>query len=670
METIYRPRAEGQRFNPYRSSHQIAGVVRRTYRSVVSTFQRDPRWALWLALWLPFWIGSAAPPPRLGWFRPPPRVIASDDPAAAYLTIKVARVTRTYGRAWFCGSLLRGLAMGLLVLVIWAATAAASSLALPSIPVAIAILTSGIVLGGVHGWLIWPSQAQTLRMLDRTFALRERMVSAFERPASSSRVSRIQLADAANILDEMIAEIPRSSWIPVREVALGLIFAGMLVTIMLAGVSGARITPLNEASVPQFLLASERMAVREQPVQQPPTTDTPAGDQATIADIQQRGRESQQAREDLQKLAEALQPYPITEPVADAITNEDYVSAADMLRTASESAATMDQAEREAMADDLDEAADGMSETNPELAQASRDAANALREGGPDAETALNSLADEVEATGDDVESQESLAQELDEATGNGSSGDQTGNSGESDANEPAGASGSESEGDSQQASDPGEGASADPGVVNQQQEGDSSSSSSGEQGEGSTEEGAGSAASDEASAAQSTGNEGEGDGTSSDQGGNGQQQSASSSDAEGDNASQGSGAGSGQSQTSETSDSSGSGGSESPEQPTTAEEPGTGQAGDPPPGSGQQGDSGSGTTSPGTDSLQLAGTSEESVQSGGDSGTSSTGSGSDSTTTSGDMAGSDPGDAGPDSNRVPPALRDVVRDYFEGPTP
>ena len=474
METIYRPRVEGQRFDPLRTGRLMVEALRRSSRQVVTTFQRDPAWALWLTIWLPFWLGSAAPPPRTNWFRPPPVTIAGDDPAATFLASRVTRLTRTFGVAWFCGSLLRGLAIGLLVLVAWAGVAATRSAGLPSLPVAVGVLALGVMVGGVHGWLVWPSQGQTIRMLDRTFDLRERMVSAFERPASTSRVSRVQLADAANVLDEVAPEIPRSTWIPVREVMLGLILAGLLVTIMLAGVSSAGIAPLSDASVPQFLLASERMAVREQPVPQPPTTDTPAGDQATIADIQQRGRESQQAREDLQALAEALQPYPITQPVADAIANEDYVSAADLLRTASESAAAMEQAERDAMADDLDAAADDMSAGNPELAQAARDAADALREGGADAETALNSLADQVEETGEDVETQESLAQELDEATGTGASGSQSGDSAEGNADEPAGSSGSEAEGDAQQASDPGEGAAANPGVVNQQQEGES----------------------------------------------------------------------------------------------------------------------------------------------------------------------------------------------------
>lgn len=682
MESIYRPRTEGSRIDPARILHDLYRGGQRAVQQTIATFRQDPRWALWLLVWLPFWIGSVAPPPRWSWRRQSPAPLPLDDPAGAYLSARIDRLTRTFGISWFIGALLRGIAIGLAAITAWAAVAALTPVTLPSAAAVAGIIALGLAGGIMYGWLVWPSRAQTIRMLDQTFGLRERMVSAFERTHSTSRISRIQLADAANTFDEIAPEIPRSTWIPVREVMLCLLLAGTLVTIILMGVSSNQVAPLSPAPVPQFLLASERMAVREQPVQSPPASDTPSDAQASIADIQERGRTSQQAREDLGTLGEALAPYPVTKPAADAIASENYDEAANLLRTAAESASTMNQAERDALADDLDQAADQMSSDNPALAQATRDTADALREGGPVAEEALNSLADQVEETGGNVESQESLSQELDQATGatsNTTSQSQSTNDGNegTDSQQSSQSTNGQQPGN-QTEMDPGDGAKANPGVVNEQQQGDTSSSSGSDQSNDSADEGAGSAPSEEGSgdtpADQGDTSSAQGDGSSQSQGGNGQQASTTS-DQEGDSstASQGSGAGSGQSSSqSPSEDSSGSaGGPQQQQQPEEAEEPGVGEAGDPPPGDGQgDGTSGTGSTSSGTTSLQLQGTSDQSVQSGGSSGTASTGSGSDSTTASGDLDSSNPGEAGPDSNRVPPSLRDIVRDYFDWPLP
>lgn len=679
METIYRPRTAGSRIDPGSILRNLGQATQQTAQRAIDTFRRDPIWALWLLAWLPFWIGSVAPPPRWSWRR---QALASpplDDPAGAYLTARIDHLTRTVGIAWFVGALLRGIAIGLAAITAWAAIAALTPVSPPSPAIAIGVLGAGLALGAIHGWLVWPSRAQTVRMLDQTFGLRERMVSSFERTHTTNRISRIQLADAANTFDDIAPEIPRSTWVPVREVMLCLLLAGTLVTIILMGISSRPVAPLSAAPVPQFLQASERMAVREQPVQSPPVSDAPSDSQASIADIQERGRNSQQAREDLGTLGEALESYPVTKPAADAIASEQYDEAANLLRTAAESASTMNQAERNAMADDLDQAADQMSDDNPALAQATRDTAKALREGGPVAEEALNDLADQVEETGNSVESQESLAQELDQATG------ASGNTGQSQSSD-QGTDGAENQGANQGqngeqpgneiGTDPGDGANANPGVVNQEQQTDSSSSSGSEQSNGSTSEGAGSAASDQGTgdtpANQGDATSGQSSSSSQTQSGTGDQQSSDGSQGDASAPSQGGGAGS--SQTSSESpgdDSPGAPSSDQQQESDNAEQPGAGKAGDPPPGDGQSdGNTGTAPTSPGTTSLQLQGASDQSVQSGGSSGTASTGSGSDSTTASGDLASNNPGEAGPDSNRVPPSLRDIVRDYFDWPLP
>lgn len=665
---------------PRWSMDDLVRQVRLLWDRTRVAFRRDPRLFLWNMLWLPFWLGSDAP--AAGW--PSARSViagsAPADPAGQHLAARVDRITRWFGLAWIAGSLLRGLALSLFTLAIWVGLAVAGVAGLPGWWPVIAFVTVGVVLGGVYGWLMWPDRLMVARMFDRTFGLRERIVTAFDRPADPGHVSRLQLADAANTFDEILAEVPRSAFLPIREVAMCLIVTGALVTLLLAYVPRQAIAGVAESPVPQFVPASERLAARDPDPPAPPITDQPVAERATIAEIQERGRQSQSARDDLARIGDALRDHPITQPAAESIANGDYAAAADSLRSASESASAMPQESRDALAEDLEGAAQEISGENPELAQAANDAASALREGGPEAETALGDLADQVEETAGEVESQEDLARDLDEAQSG--SGDPSSSSSEGSQGEPSGSNQAQSSsesgaGDEQAASDPGEGSAAQPGVANQPQESSESSSSSGssegggEEGSGASSEGAGEPASEgqpgegsgEPSAAGS-GSEGDGSGSS--------QPGLQGAPDDETSASQGSGAGTGQSgandqnTSDETVDAPATIGEEDPD----ADVPGVGEAGEPPPSRGDRGedDDGTGTASQGSSNLELQGASESGVQTGGDSGSSSLGSGTGSTTASGDETAGEVGVAGPDSNRVPDALRDVVRDFFGGP--
>ncbi|MBA3852760.1 MAG: hypothetical protein H0X59_10405, partial [Chloroflexi bacterium] len=385
-------------------------------------YRRDPRLFFWKLLWLPFWLGGDAPSPALPVTRSATSGNLPADPAGAYLTSRIDRVTRRFGIAWFAGSLLRGLTLALFVLTVWVALAVIGIAPLPGWWAIPTLLGVGVILGGVYGWLARPDRLMVARMLDRTFDLRERIVTAFDRSIDSgSHVSRLQLADAANTFDEIVTEVPRSAFLPIREAAMCLIMAGALVTVLLAYVPGLGIAAISEAPVPQFVPASERLAAREQVTPPPPVAEAPVADRATIAEIQERGRQSQSAREDLARIGDALRDHALTQPAAESIASGDYAAAADSLRSASESAGAMSQESREALAEDLEGAAQDVSEENPVLAQAANDAASALREGGPQGEAALGQLADQVEETAAGVESQEDLARDLEEAqTGSG----------------------------------------------------------------------------------------------------------------------------------------------------------------------------------------------------------------------------------------------------------
>ena len=648
--------------------------------------RRDPRLFLWTVLWLPFWLGSDAPQSRLPGRNSTVVSQTFTDPAGLYIASRMQRVTQKFSLVWFAGSLLRGVTLAMLVITLWTLLALAVTLDLPGWGSIVAIVGCGVIAGGIHGWLIRPNRLMVAGMLDHTFGLEERIITAFDRPNDASHVSRLQLADAANTFDEILSEVPRSAFLPVREAAICLIVAATLLTALLANVPRQSIAAAGDSPVPQFVLASERLAVRENTIPQQPLAEQPTADRATIAEIQERGRNSQSAREDLARIGDALQDHPITQPAADAIANGDYAMAADSLRSASESAGAMDQASRDALADDLEQAASDVSESNPDLAQAANEAADALREGGQEAESALSDLASQVDETGGKVESQEDLARDLDEAQSGSSdpatSGSEGSEGSQSNSSQPDGSSEQQS-GDQGEGSDPGEGSAAQPGVSDQPQQSSEDGQPGSESSSGSAEQGAGSGSPSEsegeppADAQQgSSAADGSGQGAES-EGGESSSTSPNNQGIEGapedeTSASQGSGAGTGQRGANDQSTSDQSVDDPADPQPENpdAEIPSEGQAGDPPPSRSDRGeeDDSRGSTNGGSSTLEIQGTSDEGVQMGGDSGSSSLGSGSGATTASGDQAQGDVGVSGPDSNSVPDSLRDVVKDYFGGP--
>ncbi|MEJ7901322.1 MAG: hypothetical protein WKF63_05710, partial [Thermomicrobiales bacterium] len=486
---------------PRWSVDDFARQIRFSWDRARNAFRRDPWLFFWRLLWLPFWFGGDAPAPALPAQLPDPTGTLLAEPAGTYLTARIDRITRRFAMAWIAGSMLRGVTLSLFVLTVWIAMAVAGFSGVPGWWSIFAIVTMGVALGGIHGWLVRPDRMMVARMFDRTFGLRERIVTAFDRPTDSSHVSRLQLADAANTFDEIVTEVPRSSFLPIREAAMCLIVTGAMVTLLLAYVPRQAIAEMAESPVPQFVPASERLAARDPDPPPPPVTDQPVAERATIAEIQERGRQSQSARDDLARIGDALRDHPITQPAAESIATGDYAAAAESLRSASESAGAMPQESRDALAEDLEAAAQEISGENPELAQAANDAASALREGGPEAETALSDLADQIEETAGGIESQEDLARDLDEAqTGSGdpaSSSSEGSEGASSDANQSQSSSETGAGGE-QAASDPGEGSSAQPGVANQPQESSESASSSGasdgsgEEGSGASSEGAG----------------------------------------------------------------------------------------------------------------------------------------------------------------------------------
>lgn len=643
-----------------------------------------PEWR-WMMIWrivtAPFWVGSELPSPSRPRWRSAAPATNRILPAAAWLNDRLGHLQRGYARAWVFGSAIRGVSLGLALVLLWIVAAILGDWALPSQSVIVGVPLMGMVIGAVFGWSVRPDADRIVRMLDWTFRLDERLSTAVDTlrtadPADDQTyVSRIQMADAANALHLLGEDVPRPWIATFRELWFLALLLVALLTGLFAWVPDAGLPQVRQHSVPVFVSASERLTAQQE---LPTLQQSVNPGEPTVSEV--GGSESGTAQSDLDILGEGLQQNPTTSQAGDAIAEGDYAGASGTLRDVADNAGSLPQDERDAIADELDRSADQMSGDNPSLVEATRKAANDLRGGGPKAGEGLNDVAEEVERTGNQADQSGSVTER-----GESQAGDQGDQQSGQQQQQQQGQQASDGSGAGAQ-TDPGEGVSAESGVVDEGQPG----SANGEQGgqaqgdaegaQGGTQAGAGSAPEEAGSGEPGAGTGAQsgdpaGGGAADAESGGGQQPStdqASETSGRGES-SQGSGAGSGPTnpnQDAETADGQNNGQPPTTSQPQPTEVPGNGKAVDDPPSGPNPGNAdGSGGTvqNNGDQSLPLQGGSDENVQSGNDSGSSSTGSGSSSGTASGEGTQGSVGVAGPDSNVVPEDMRETVGDYFDG---
>lgn len=661
-------------------------------------FRADPRLFLWRAGWSPIWLGSNGPAPvpsqRLRAIQPRPS--AGGTGADAFIDAHLNGLASRLWLSLLAGSIIRGLWLGLLVVTGWVLLALTGLAGLPPL-IAIAVLVCvGLGAGVAYGMLHRIAPSAVAVMLDRTFGLHERLTTANDRRTTMSPdgavVPRLQLADAANTLGEVITELPRSVYLPVREVIALLVVTMALLTGLFAYVPDRSLPAVSDAPVPRFVPASERLANPQ--VADNPLATTPEQPAPSASDLQQQAQAALQAREDLGVLGEALEDHPITKAASDAIGAGDYAAASDMIRTAASEAPNASQEARDALAEDLETAADRIASTNPELAESSQQAAEGLREGGPEAAQGLEGLADNVDQVAGVVAPEQAAARapEQSMAEGQGDPGQAqpgpVGEAGQSggessqgaDTSEGSSASSDPSRQEAGETGDPGEGVAAEPGVAQEPQEpgtgGNEPGEMSGAAGSNQAQSGAGGAPDPEAAAgapgSDQTGQQpaGDGGGSRSDSSSDAEAQGLSGAPDDENAASQGSGAGTGQTDANDQPQGDQQAGDPAaPGEGEAVDPPPVGEVGNPSPGNGGgEGSVGAVGEGGGTNDLSLQGTSDEGVRTGGSSGSSSVGSGSGSGAASGSQVQQQVGVAGPDANRIPEGMQDVVQDYFTDP--
>ncbi len=629
------------------------------------------RQSLWQVITAPYWIGSDVPPPHLP-AREVPRPLL---PGRAGEQV-VRTLDRIGHRLWMqriIHILVRAAWLGLAVGCLWLLIELQGGPALRATPL-IGISAALIAMGVIFAALQRPTRRQVARMLDRSFLLKERLTTAVDHlgqgvPADGQQASVVylQMADAANVVAEIRSQPALGIRVPVREVVLaiafGLVMAGLA---FLRGVGGD-IPPAAAGAVPAFTAAADR----------PPPAPAPAAPDAgtaptapTVEEVRAQAQRSNDALRDLNALGQALADHAVTRSAADAIARGDYADAGDDLRNLAPDADQLSPSAREELATDLDQAASHMAPGSADLSAASRQAADGLRQGDTAAEQSVRELGDQVEASGQLIAPQEDLARQMRQAQAAKSS------SSTSDGQQGQSPQGDQSGSDSQPGSDrqaanagqPGQSGEQQPGQAGQP--GSKSGDSPGNQAQG------GESGQSEPGEGQPGGQPGQ-----SPAGGEpGQKGQPGASGQPGDprNGEPGDGQGD---QREQSGKGSGAGGGEA-DQAAAAGQSGDKSAGGDQAGEGdpadQQVSNGDGKAQAAGDPApvdatmelpQVAG--EDAIQTSPDGGGSNRGTGAGVTAGSGTAVQGEVGEAGPDSNRVPPAYRSLVERYFtEGDTP
>lgn len=617
----------------------------------------DRKVAVWQLLTAPWWLWSDMPALPLPARNPglPPGGLAGD--------WVVDGIDRIATRVWIQRAMaivVRGVWLTVLLGCLWLIVDLIGG---PALDVRV-LVTIGVALffcSLVVAVLSRPTRAQVARMLDRSFRLQERVATALgnigvDVPANGEQadVIYLQVADAANALTAAQEQAAFRLRPPVRELVMAIALALAFSALAFARGTGGDIPPVVSNVVPAFVPAAERFVQPEEPAQAPDAQDVP-----TVEEVQAMMQASITNQEDLARLADALADHALTSDAATLIDQGQYAEAAEELRNVSSQAGQLSEGARTELASDLSQAAGEMSGGNKTLSETTQEAADALEQGGEPAQEGIRDLANAVEQSGQQVQSSEALDQAMqqaqEQAASNPSGQDDPGNTGLPSPNESSG-NGSESKPSSASGSESGEpgetsassGANAESGL------GDDPVSSSGKEGDGAPSEG--NAPSDAEGAPGESGSapeEGAGAGSPSDA-------PSDQPDANESDASKGSGAG-GESGEETGTQPDGAGGEfehqtdgkKDPSDPNVSEEA-------------NAGDDTSGATVDPHQAVELSRAPEgQSIQIGGNSGASSTGSGAGVTVSSGSAEQGEVGEAGPDSNHVPPEYRSIVERYF-----
>ena len=311
-----------------------------------------------------------------------------------------------------------------------------------------AILTaSGIVLTVAAAWLRPRSPDRLAHIFDRRFALAQRLTTATElaqgrlhtTPALSDVQREDTLACAAQVDPQ--AELPFHVS-PLASALTVVLLAGLIFTLWLPNPQEvvlqqqaatraeieeqieeledlkeriAEEDSLTEAEREALLEELEKTIAALEDGRVEPNEAVAALSEAerSLAELQDPGAEAVEAG--LDAAADAMADSDLTRDVADALQGNDYAKAADALEAyAGEEGEELTREQELELAQELQEAADALSDKDPDLSDALKSAAEAIEQGEiAEAREALRDAAAQMAESGSRVESQEAVEEAL-----------------------------------------------------------------------------------------------------------------------------------------------------------------------------------------------------------------------------------------------------------------
>jgi len=432
---------------PYSSDEVLAmsKVIERAPARPPMTPARLGRF-LWGVLWTPFWVGSTLPPPALPGRR---EALPAADARTPLILRQIDGLRETIWRQRRAIFGFRGLWLALLAVDIWLGLRVLAGRDLsprPFLIVALAVVAFAAFLIAIAR----PSRGQMARTLDRSFGLRERLTTALEEAQAGRPVGlrALQILDATRVTRHVATATAFCPHLPAREIAAALAtgtFCLVLLIMLLlqhfgatGGGAGAGAGQRPGAGAGQGAGnapgAQSGSQAGDQTGQQPGQNGQAGQNGQQGGGQQGSGQPTAQGKADLNAVAGALQDHAATSDAGDKLASGDYAGAAEAIREAGGNAAQTSPQERQAIANDVRNAADQVGD--PQLASDLRDVANGLTQpNAAGAQRAFDRVANDVERTaqggqpGDTgQEGQQGQQGQNGPQNGNGGSGAGTGN--------------------------------------------------------------------------------------------------------------------------------------------------------------------------------------------------------------------------------------------------
>lgn len=357
---------------------------------------------LWGVLWTPFWVGSTLPPPALPARR---EAVPAADARAPLILRQIDGLRETIWRQRRAILGFRGLWLALLTVDLWLGLRVLVGRDLsprPFLIVALAVVAFAALLIAIAR----PSRGQMARTLDRSFGLRERLTTAVEeaqagRPAG---VRALQILDATRVTRHIATASAFRAHLPAREIAAALAtgtFGLILLVVLLLqhfGAAGAGVGAGQRPGAGAGQGAGNATGAQSGGQAGDQTGQQPGQNGQAGQNGQQGGQPTAQGKDDLNAVAGALQDHASTSVAGDKLASGDYAGAAAALREAGNNAAQTSPQERQAIANDVRNAADQVGD--PQLASDLRDVANGLTQpNAAGAQQAFDRVANDVERT-------------------------------------------------------------------------------------------------------------------------------------------------------------------------------------------------------------------------------------------------------------------------------